>query len=184
MRSSDSDFGGSFWERKMRSYFRVLDVDKDSVLTMKDFERLADRYVEIGKLDEVKAKQVRRKIQKIWLDYFEKDAKNGQMNEIEFVEAIRAREALIFETAMQVHGLYFDLMDLSGDGFVQKDEFQIFHKVFSIDNEKQTAECFKSLDTDGDGQLSYEEFTHAGYEYFGSGDESLPSKYLYGPLLD
>jgi len=180
----NSGFGGPFWETKMRTFFRRYDADGDGIVTVKDYDRLSDTYAQIGKLDEVKAKQVRNKIVKIWYDYFEADSENGQITEQIFVDSIRARDnPKVIETSTQFHGLFFDLIDLSGDGIIQKAEYEIFCKVFGIHDEEVIDQCFKALDTNGDGQLSYEEFTHAGSEYFTRGDESLPSKYLYGPLI-
>jgi len=184
MTSSDSGCGGPFWERKMRTFFKRMDVDGNGYLTKEDYERIGDLYVEVGQLDAVKAKQARRKLIKIWYDYFESDSTNGKVNEADYIRAVRNRKSLIFETTMQIQGLFFDIIDLNGDGIIQKEEFAIFYKVLGIKDEKVAAQCFKALDTNGDGLLSYDEFTHAGYNFFYSGDESLPSKFLYGPLIE
>jgi len=175
---------GPFWERKVRTFFRCLDADGDGYLTKGDFVQLGDRYAKIGQLDDVKSKQVHRKILKVWDEYYEPDTRNGKLDEENYIKGLRRCEAMFFETAIQWHGLFFDLIDLNGDGFIQKEEFEIFHSVFGIKNKDVTTECFKAIDTNGDGKLSYDEFTHAGYQFFGSGDESLPSKFLYGPIAD
>jgi len=182
MATSDSGFGGPFWERKVKSFLRRMDADGDGYITKKDYERLADRYTEMAKLDDVKAKQVRRKLVKVWYDYFESDAVNGRVDETVYIQVLKDRKELIFETALQFHGMFFDLIDLNGDGFIQKEEFALFFRVFGIEDEQLAHQTFEALDVNGDGQLSYDEFTHAGFQFFHSGDESLPSKLLYGPI--
>jgi len=184
MSSQDSGFGGRFWERKVRTFFKLVDIDGNGYITKGDYESLADRYKEMGKLDDVKAKQVRRKLVKVWFDLFEADSTDGRVDEATFCQSARKCEALIFTTATQFHGLFFDLIDLSGDGIIQKDEFRLFFKVFGIGDEQQVIQSFNGLDSNGDGELSYEEFVQAGCQYFISGDEALPSKFLYGPLVE
>jgi len=180
----DRGFGGPFWERKLKTYFRRMDSDGDGVLTKKDFDRFADRYVEFGKLDGVKAKQAHRKLMRIWYDFLEPGSINGQCDSDTYVQNCRERKAMIPKTSLQFHGLFFDLIDINGDGVIQKEEFELWFKVFGIEDKQVAHQSFSALDTNGDGQLSYDEFTHAGYQYFFSGDESLPSKLLYGPLVD
>lgn len=55
-----------FWIRKVRTFFRVFDYNKDGIVTIEDFELLAERYGE-GYDDERKKavgetlRQVRRR---------------------------------------------------------------------------------------------------------------------------
>ena len=39
-----------FWQRKMKTYFNRIDFDKDGSITRNDFEGMAKRFVETGKL--------------------------------------------------------------------------------------------------------------------------------------
>lgn len=48
----------SFWEKKMRVYFKRIDFDHDGVITRKDFEGMADRFIKTGKFDDAKAKDL------------------------------------------------------------------------------------------------------------------------------
>jgi len=184
MSSTDTGFGGPFWERKFKTYFRRMDHDGDGYMTKNDFEQLADRYAQIGNLDDVKAKQARRKILKIWYDFYEAGSTNGKIDETALINVNIIRESMMFKACVEYFGLFFDLIDINGDGFIQKEEFEIFHSAFGITRKDVTAECFKAIDTNGDGKLSCDEFIQAGYQFFTSGDESLPSKFMYGPLID
>ena len=39
-----------FWLRKMRTYFTRIDFDKDGAITRNDFEAMAQRFINSGKL--------------------------------------------------------------------------------------------------------------------------------------
>jgi len=51
-----------FWVRKMKTYFQRIDFDKDGVITQKDFEGMAERFVEREKLDDVRGKELKSKL--------------------------------------------------------------------------------------------------------------------------
>jgi len=180
----DNNFGGPFWERKIRTFFKRMDANGDGFVSKQDYQWLAGKYAEHGQLNYVQAKQVSRKLEKIWDDFYEKNSKNGDSDEKAYIKSLKERKSKLFEMCQQFHGLFFDLIDLSGDGIVQSEEFALFFKVFGIGDETVAAESFKKLDTNADGKLSHDEFLKAGFEFFYSGDESLPSKHLYGPLVD
>ena len=49
---------------------------------------------------------------------------------------------------------------------------------------KAAAATFAILDTHKTGKLTQEQFVTAGIDFFNSDDESSPSKFLWGPLLE
>jgi len=51
-----------FWVRKMKTYFQRIDFDKDGAITQKDFEGMADRFVQREKLDGAKGKELKAKL--------------------------------------------------------------------------------------------------------------------------
>lgn len=55
-----------FWQDKMKHQFSCLDTDKNGVLSPDDFERLADRLIECGKLNETQGERVRKNILAFW----------------------------------------------------------------------------------------------------------------------
>jgi Ca2+-binding EF-hand superfamily protein len=174
---------GPFWEKKLLSFFRRVNFAKDGKLSKNDFETLADRYVKLGRLDGVAAKQVRRKIVKIWADFFATAAPNGVIDEQTFLKTMKKNEDILLRTFWQFCGLWFDAIDLNGDGVIQAAEFLLYLRAFGVDDEHAAEQAFKMMDTQRNGQLSYDEFVQAGCEYFISSDESLPSKHMFGPLI-
>lgn len=49
-----------FWLKKMRTYFQRIDFDKDGAITRKDFEGMAERVIETGKLQGDQQEDLRR----------------------------------------------------------------------------------------------------------------------------
>jgi len=174
---------GPFWEKKLVSFYRRVGMGGDGKIRKSDYERMADRYIQLGKLDEVKAKQVTRKAVKIWEDFLVHLATNGEITEAALVQGHRDNKYKLLETCILVFVLNFDLIDLNGNGVIQKKEYALFLKVVNADQEGNLERAFKAIDTNHDGQFSQDEFIHAGCEYFMTDDESLPSTYMFGPLI-
>jgi len=174
---------GQFWEKKLLSFFRKMNTEGDGRLSKGDYVRMADRYIELGNLDDVKAKQVHRKMIKIWTIFFGSDSEDDTVDEATYIKAIRNHVDLILKCCVEFFNLWFDVIDLSGEGIIQKEEFAMFLKVFGVEDESDAEKAFKVIDTNEDGQLSQDEFVDFGIEYFSSDDESLPSKFMFGPLI-
>jgi Ca2+-binding EF-hand superfamily protein len=82
-------------------------------------------------------------------------------------------EALTEEQIKEDH-LEFDAMDRSGDGKVSKTEAYGYasENMPQADiNDEDLDEMFKAADTDGDGEITFEEFEGAGKEIEGDGKE-------------
>jgi len=174
---------GAFWERKLRSYTRALDLDQDGKVTKADYESLADRYLSSGTFSQLQATQIRRKLIAVWNEFFEASSVDGALDVDGYLLALRttSRSNLI-RIVVEFVNLFFDLVDVNGDGIIQKEEYAVFLKAFLVEDPKQVEASFQVLDTDGDGKLSNLEFINGGIEFFLSDDESLPSKSFFGPL--
>jgi Ca2+-binding EF-hand superfamily protein len=175
---------GEFWNRKIRTFFRVIDFDNDGFVTHKDYEAMAQHFIDVGHLDEVKAKQAKRKFMQIWEKFFGvTERTTGPLTMEAFVDCKRRSGlAKLTRAANEIFAALFDLIDLNGDGVIQKDEFEKFYNVVKLD-EKAAAETFKAIDTNGDGLLSADEFITAGIDFFNGDDESSPYRFLFGPLV-
>jgi len=174
---------GPFWEKKFLSIFRRLSLTGDGLIKKSDYAAWGDRYIEVGKIDGVKAKQIKRKLVKIWHDYLGLDAVNDEIGEKAFIQCLLKHKDRILETAMQLMSLMFDLADLNGNGVISKDEYELFLRVFNVNDPGAAETAFKIIDTNGNDELSYDEFVYAGCQYFLSNDESLPATHMFGPLI-
>jgi len=172
-----------FWEKKCLSIIRKMNVAGHGRITKGDYEALGDRYIEIGNLDGPRAKQVKRKVVKLWDDYLSQASVNDEMNEETFIQCLKDHKDKLLESGLQMGGLFFDLIDLNGDGVIQQEEYALFLKVFRVEDEQEIKEAFKVIDTDGSGQLSHDEFIYAVCQYLMSSDESLPANSMFGSII-
>ena len=63
------------------------------------------------------------------------------------------------ESALAESRRVFDLCDINGDGFIDRDEFHLLLNV--LDGDVSRAEClldFEAADTAGDGYIEFREF--------------------------
>jgi len=174
---------GPFFDKKMKSFFRRVNVSDNGQMAQHDFEVLADRYVSLGKLSEAKAKQMRTKLDKIWNDIFKPQTTNGVLDEASFIQALKNSEDKVHESAKVFYSMWFDVMDLDDKGVITEEEFSLFLKVFRVDSKKDAQDAFKAVDKNKNGKITREEFITTGCEFSMSNDESLPSKYVFGPLI-
>ncbi|XP_073994624.1 sarcoplasmic calcium-binding protein isoform X2 [Rhodnius prolixus] len=70
---SDSEFNhrmekgkSEFWRRKMRTFHRILDINKDGVVSFDDFKILVDRFVYLGHLTPQHQKEFNQVVQSMW----------------------------------------------------------------------------------------------------------------------
>jgi len=175
---------GKFWERKAKSYLIRLNVSGDGKITPNDYQLLADRYLKLSKVDELRGKQITRQLLALWDILFESSSTGGSITPDAWVTAIRCTSIfLMYRIVVEFMNLFFNLIDTNGDGVIQKEEFAIFLRAFRVENEADIAASFKAVDQDGDGKIDHNEFINVGIEFWMSNDESLPSKLLFGPLL-
>jgi len=148
-----------------------------------DYEKLVDRYLRLGHIEGLQAKQINRKILSIWEEFFARAAPNGAIDSDSWVVAVRRFPVFsLFRVIVEFMNMWFDLIDTNGDGVIQKEEFAFFLNAFRVENETDISAAFQALDTDGDGQIDHNEFIDAGLEFWMT-DEDKPSKLLFGPLI-
>jgi Ca2+-binding EF-hand superfamily protein len=178
-----TDWCGAFWERKISSWFARNDTDHDGVITEKGFEHMVDRYRVIGGASPEKEAQIQSVLKGIWTTYFEAESLVQPITAKVYCDSLRklGRERLV-GVVKSFFSLYFDIIDTNEDDLIQKEEFEVFFKVFGMDP-STAAESFLSIDTDGDGVLSRDEFVAASVDFCTTNDESSKFNNFCGPLL-
>jgi len=120
----------------------------------------------------------------VWEKYL-KDTSGGQtLNQDAFIAALKkqVQDPALRQTLAGPLPLFFCAIDRNADGMIQKDEFELFFDIIGLDT-KMAGPTFEAIDTNHDGQLSLEEFTTAGVDFFTSEDENCPTKLFWGPLV-
>ncbi len=80
--------------------------------------------------------------------------------------------------------LIFAAIDANHDDGVSPTEFHNYFVSMGVTDSAFTEMVFSAMDADGDGDLSNEEFTNFGQQFFLSNDESSPSRFFFGPLVE
>lgn len=176
-----------FWHKKMCTYFKRIDFDGDGKITRADFEGMAKRFAETGKLNEARSKDLFDTLTAVWDNYVSViDAPEG-LNQGKFIAAMKHlvkddKKRASLEGPLP---LFFHAVDSNDDGFIDVGEYEEFFKIFGLDPALAAA-SFRAIDANDDGLLSKEEFKDAGRDFFlkddEKDDEKCPTSLFWGPL--
>ena len=168
-----------FWNKKLDRAIRVRDVDKDGVITRKDFELVAQRYKDLGG---VSGEQLQR-VQECLMKMCDSVGLTDDTKQFTY-EEFKRRHAHVdnqLGTTNTIFRTMFNCLDINGDGVVSMNEWELHYKCMGIDP-KHAKASFEAMDTNGDGVVSLEEFTAYHVEFFSTTENKLNSAILYGPL--
>lgn len=174
-----------YYLRKMRTFHEVHCRALNCSFSRAAFELLADRYKDVANMQTLRERQVRRKLLKIWEDYFEEMSKTYTITGDVLAECIGSKGAAkVTSSASQYGDVFFDLIDLNADAKISPEEFRLFHKVFRL-SDKTADAAFKALDKNDKGYVDYDEFIDAMVEFFvPDGEVETPESILFGPLVN
>lgn len=175
-----------FWLNKMKTHYKVLDLDGDGVITSNDFLTLANRFVEVDSLSDDEAQMLRESLDTIWEKYWSSADSNhdGRVTEDEFIGTMTnvINDPVAREGVDGPLHLFFKVIDTDRSGKISLSEYETFFQCMGI-NTDHAAETFATIDSDNDGLISEQEFTSSGKAFFLSEDESHPSRLFWGPLI-
>ena len=167
-----------FWNKKLDRAVRVRDVDKDGVITRKDFKLVAQRYKDLGDVSGEQLQRVHESLMKL-CDPVGLIDDTKQFTYEEFKR--RLANINLVEVNNTLFRTIFNGLDINGNGVVSMKEWELHYKCMGLDP-KYAKASFEAMDTDGDGVVSLEEFTAYHVEFFSSTENKLNSAILYGPL--
>lgn len=173
------------WVKKMKTYFHRIDFDRDGSITKKDFEGMADRFIQSEKLSEARGKDLKEKLLQVWEKYLKSVASDGKaLTESVFIETMKKqlKDHHLKEAVAGPLPIFFHAVDANADGNIQQDEYALFFQILGLEPSLAKT-SFEAIDTNHDGQLSLDEFVTAGTNFFISDDDKCPSKYFWGPLI-
>ena len=176
LKALDLDGDGLVSREEYAAAFHVMDIDGDGKLSKEEY--FLGGALPFKKLDKDGDGVITFEEFQKGYDIMDKD-NDGQLTRAEFM--------VLFREAPKVRNSvddYLKALDLDGDGFVSREEYEAAFRVMDIDGDgKLTKEeyflggalPFKKLDKDGDGVITFEEF-QKGYDILDKDKDGLVSR--------
>nr|CAI5829549.1 unnamed protein product [Callosobruchus analis] len=175
-----------FWRRKIRTFHGILDLNKDGVISYDDFKILAERFINLGHLQQEDVEKFQTLVKvltyrntTLYLTF--QDLWEKQWGEIDPYNLVTVEKYL--ETMHHVLNDKILAIDKDGSGEISVEEFKLFFDVLGL-KEQDAILAFRAIDSNGDGKISQKEFVKHGRDFFLTEDEDRISKYFWGPLTN
>ena len=177
----------AFHLKKMLTRYKRLDLNHDGFTSREDYELMATKLQEYGRLDEKRAELSRNAFKNIadvvglkaGVKIPVEEAARNLSQEIETMEVSKKQTML-----KATHNRMFDAVDLNKDGYISLDEFKIYFQIIAPDiSDAEMIHSFNTIDEDKNGEISRDEFIVAASEFFFGYEETEISKAFFGPLL-
>ncbi|KAK6177179.1 hypothetical protein SNE40_015335 [Patella caerulea] len=185
-----------FVEKKVRCWFRMMDINKNGSLGLDDFVLVADRFGQEYNLTTGERKNIQNWLQngvmmilergmstKTDLPLFEeiqKDIEKGKkVSEDRFVKAyaefVTLNPASAKESMTEMVGVFFDIFDNDKNGFVSISEMAVGLKCFGMDPEfaKSIGAMFKETENP-DGKISRQSYIDLWVDFLVSENKDNP----------
>ncbi|NEO38919.1 MAG: hypothetical protein F6J90_22285 [Moorea sp. SIOASIH] len=171
-----------------------MDVDKNGVLTLSDYEEIAERMIQLQS-DPSRSEEIRGMCRSLFQYFVAGGApidSYTQINEDEFIPNAAKTVSLIQlpdkvrEVAKHKNELFFDLIDTNHSGKISREEYRKYLQVYCGEDKPEAADqAFDSIDLDGSGSISRAEFveSHRVYWFEHTSNQSN-SPLPYGVLVD
>lgn len=185
--NGNSALGNSdFWQRKMLTHFKRMDMDGDNYVSRNDFKSLVRNLAAKAKLSDQRAFLMQRLVIQLWEDFWCCGEDKGFEYKVpadEFLglvmNLLRLSESkTLLEEPLS---LLFGVIDLDGNGVVNLREWTIYNEVIGV-SETEAKHSFETC-FDHKTQITKEEFVAVGQAFFALTDERHSSRYLWGPLV-
>ncbi|WP_050779521.1 EF-hand domain-containing protein [Streptomyces sp. C] len=171
--------------RKFQHRFDLLDTDGDGYICERDFTSLADQVIAgTGEgADARKVRALRDSKAHYWtsLRRLVTTDDSGRISREAFVTELTRSPDPKQISAMVRPSVEADLAlaDTNDDGVVDVGEFTRLYRALGVP-QPQAEETFRTLDRDGDGELTLDEWLTAAMEFFTSADPKAPGNKILG----
>ena len=168
--------------KKMQVRFSRLDVNKDGFTSREDFDLMAKKMTEFGKLSDEQSDTVQKGFMYVADAY---DLKPGVKVPIDEVVQ-RAHEKLLYnpdeaEKAKKILGEFFNTLDTNNDGHISVEEFKVYLTILTPGvSDEDIVHTFNAIDTDNDGEIDQEEYVSAVIDFLFNTKETEISKAFLG----
>ncbi|WP_161564733.1 EF-hand domain-containing protein [Okeania hirsuta] len=191
--SPEQFLSSSIWRTRIKTYFKLMDVDKNGVLTLSDFEEIANRLIQLQN-DSSRNEEIREMCHSLF-QYFmagggpvDSNTRISEEDLIANVAKIVSLTELDKALALSRHKneLFFDIIDTDHSGQISREEYRKYLAVYmGVEQPDRADQAFDTIDSDKSGSISREEFVEAHRRYwYEIGDEKDNSPLPYGKLVD
>ena len=182
------------WRARMKIYFKLMDVDKNGVLTLSDFEEIANRLIQLQN-DSSKNEEIRQMCHSLF-QYFiaggEPVDSTTRITEEDLIAKVAKTVSLIespdkiLEVIRRKNEIFFDIIDTDHSGEISREEYRKYLAIYTgVEQPDHADQAFDSIDLDKSGFISPEEFVEAHRLYwFEIGGDKDNSPLPYGQLID
>lgn len=175
-----------FWQRKMLTHFKRIDMNGDNFVSRDDFKTLVKTLATRAKLNEQRAFLMQRLVIQLWEDFWCCGEDKGFEYKVpadEFLGlVINLLKLTDSKTLLEEPlSLLFGVIDLDGNGLVNIKEWTIYNEVIGVSEEdakRSFQTCF-----DHKPEITKADFVHVGQAFFTVTDERHVSRHLWGPLV-
>ena len=161
-----------------------MDMNNDGFVSREDFELMAKRLVgNSGKISKEKTDDIFKAFLAI-PDYL--GVKPGEKLSLEEAAKL-ANEKYLSPNAQKPSGYHdtlFDCIDTDSDGVISMEEFKVYFKIVGHDiTDEEIKHAFHTIDANGNGKISRDEFVAAAKDFYFGVEETELSKAFCGKLL-
>ena len=178
----------AFHLKKMLTRYKRMDLNHDDTISREDYELMATKLQEYGRLDEKRAELARNAFNNIadvvglkaGVKISVEEAARNLSREIATMHDVSKKQTMLKST----HNPMFDALDLNKDGHISLDEFKIYLQIIAPDiSDAEIIHSFNTIDENKNGEISRDEFIAAAFDFFFGYEETEISKTFYGRLL-
>ncbi|NEQ41504.1 MAG: hypothetical protein F6K40_37050 [Okeania sp. SIO3I5] len=189
--SPEQFVSSSVWRAKMKTYFKLMDVDKNGVLTLSDYEEIANRLIQLQS-DSSKDEEIRKMCRSLFQSFMaggEAVDDNTKVTEEDLIakaaKMVSSTEPSVLEVGRKKNEIFFDIIDTDHSGQISREEYRKYLAVYTgVEQPDHANQAFDSIDSDKSGFISREEFVEAHIRYwFEPGDDRENPPLPYGLLV-
>jgi len=186
MNSGSAFTDSDFWQQKMLTHFKRIDINGDGFVSRDDFKGLIRQLTQKAKLSEQRAFLMQRLVIQLWEDFWccgEDKGFDYRLPPDEFIELMvnLLRLSDCKKLLEEPLGLLFGVIDLDGNGLINEREWITYNETIGVsetDAKHSFSTCF-----DQKSEITKADFISAGQMFFSSTDERHNSRYMWGPLV-